>query len=254
MNEVIIDKSMKLNEILAECAKECKVVPMKSLFGKHSSEFFMKISFERHDHGEFTQEILAKSLEARSSGWSGMKRKDLLTLFVESKTIIDPKTVHDALVSFLLASKGTTVFGSVWLVVKLNRYPAVLVKICDGIREKLPGLMIGELQIRTMEDLQKLYYLEAVVKESLTLHDCAKPQDYPVIIPVYASTRTKSAWGNDDAEFNLERWIDSTTGKVKPVSLFKFITLIGDLHQCLGMRFAQLQLQTTIAVLSVAST
>ncbi|RLN62985.1 hypothetical protein BBP00_00004394 [Phytophthora kernoviae] len=94
-----------------------------------------------------------------------MKRKDLSTLFVESKTIIDPKAVHDALVNFLLASKGTTVFGSVRLVIKLNRYPAVLVKLCDGIREKLPGLMIGELQVPTMEDLQKLYYLEAVNEE-----------------------------------------------------------------------------------------
>ncbi|KAG6613975.1 Cytochrome P450 [Phytophthora cinnamomi] len=300
MDEVIIEKVTTLKEILADCAKTGKVVPMKSLFGKFTSEVFTKIGFgvDLHsleidpcsdsnnafikavdvyaevfgarvqspswfwklkrflsvgDEGRLkqsakvaeglTQEVLAKSLEVRRQDGREVKRTDLLTLFVETNTSIDPKAVHDTLMSFLLASKDTTSFSLSWVLVNLNRYPAV----------------------PTMEELQKLPYLEAVVKESLRLHMTASnrmantsttlsdgtfvPEGCAVMVPMYASARVKTVWGEDAVEYKPERWIDATTGKVKPVSPFKFVTFGAGPRQCLGMRFALLQIQTTIAVL-----
>ncbi|KAL4177971.1 hypothetical protein KRP22_002897 [Phytophthora ramorum] len=322
MDEVIIEKVTKLREVLAGCAKEGKVVPMKSLFGKFTSEVFTKIGFgvDLHslesdpccdsnnafikavdvyaevfgarvqspawfwklkrffsigDEGRLkesakvaeglTQEVLAKSLEARRRDSSEVKRTDLLTLFVETNTNIDPKAVHDTLMSFLLASKDTTSFSLSWVLINLNRYPAVLAKLRDEIREKLPGLMTGEIKVPTMEDLQKLPYLEAVVKESLRLYMAVTnrmaktsttlsdgtfvPEGCAVMVPIYASARVKNVWGDDAEEYKPERWIDLSTGKVKPVSPFKFFTFAAGPRQCLGMRFALLQIQTTIAVL-----
>ncbi|ETP12191.1 hypothetical protein F441_12384 [Phytophthora nicotianae CJ01A1] len=322
MDAVIIEKVTKLKEVLADCAKQDKVVPMKSLFGKYTSEVFTKIGFgvdldslesdpcsdsnnafikavdvyaevfgariqspawfwklkrllSIGDEGRLkqsakvaeglTKEVLAKSLEIRRRDSGEVKRTDLLTLFVENNTNIDPKAVHDTLMSFLLASKDTTSFSLSWVLVNLNRYPAVLAKLRNEIREKLPGLMTGEIQVPTMEDLQKLPYLEAVVKESLRLHMAATnrmtntsttlsdgtfvPEGCAVMVPIYASARVKSVWGEDAAEFKPERWIDPTSGKVKPVSPFKFFTFAAGPRQCLGMRFALLQIQTTVAVL-----
>ncbi|GMF52589.1 unnamed protein product [Phytophthora fragariaefolia] len=297
MDEVIIEKVTKLKEVLAECAKEGKVVPMKSLFGKFTSEVFTKIGFgvDLHslesdpcsesnnafvkavdvyaevfgarvqspawfwklkrffsisDEGRLqqsakvaeglTQEVLAKSLQVRHENSSGVKRTDLLTLFVETNTTIDPKAIHDTLMSFLLASKDTSSFSLSWVLINLNRYPDVLAKLREEIREKLPELMTGEIKVPTMEDLQKLPYLEAVVKESLRLHMTASnrmanvsttlsdgtfvPEGCAVMIPMYASARVKNVWGEHAAEYRPERWIDATTGKVRPVSPFKFVT------------------------------
>ncbi|KAE9291018.1 hypothetical protein PF008_g25439 [Phytophthora fragariae] len=322
MDEVIIEKVTKLKEVLTECAKEGKVVPMKSLFGKFTSEVFTKIGFgvdlrslesdpcsdsnnafikavdvyaevfgarvqspawfwklkrllSIGDEGRLkrsakvaeslTQEVLAKSLEVRRRDSSEVKQTDLLTLFVETNTSIDPKAVHDTLMSFLLASKDTSSFSLSWILVNLNRYPAVLAKLREEIRQNLPGLMTGEIKVPTMEDLQKLPYLEAVVKESLRLQMTASnrmaktsttlsdgtfvPEGCAVMIPMYASARVKSVWGEDAAEYKPERWIDATTGKVTPVSPFKFVTFGAGPRQCLGMRFALLQIQTTVAVL-----
>ncbi|KAG7392780.1 hypothetical protein PHYPSEUDO_014267 [Phytophthora pseudosyringae] len=322
MDEVIIEKVTQLKQVLAQCAKDGKVVPMKSLFGKYTSEVFTKIGFgvDLHtlesdpcsdsnnafinavdvyaevfgariqspswfwklkrflgigDEGRLqqsakvaeglTQEVLAQSLEIRRRDSREAKRTDLLTLFVETSTNIDPKAVHDTLMSFLLASKDTTSFSLSWVLVNLNRYPAVLAKLRDEIREKLPGLLTGEIEVPTMEDLQKLPYLEAVVKESLRLHMAATnrmanvsttlsdgtfvPEGCAVMVPIYASARVKNVWGEDAADFKPERWIEATTGKVKPVSPFKFFTFAAGPRQCLGMRFALLQIQTTVAVL-----
>jgi cytochrome P450 len=322
MDQVIIEKVTRLKEVLADCAKEGRVVPMKSLFGKFTSEVFTKIGFGVDLHslesdpcsdsndafikavdvyaevfgarvqspawfwklkrflciGDerrlqqsakvaecLTQDVLAKAVDIRRRDSSEMKRTDLLTLFVEQSTAIDPKAVHDTLMSFLLASKDTSSFSLSWVLINLNRYPAVLTKLRDEIREKLPGLMTGEIKVPTMEDLQKLPYLEAVVKESLRLHMTASnrmankattlsdgtfvPERCAVMIPMYASARVKSVWGEDAGEYRPERWIDLTTGKVKPVSPFKFVTFGAGPRQCLGMRFALLQLQTTVAVL-----
>lgn len=204
-------------------------------------------------------------MEVRRQDSSDAKRTDLLTLFVEANTSIDPKAVHDTLMSFLLASKDTSSFSLSWVLINLNRYPAVLAKLRDEIRANLPGLMTGEIKVPTMEDLQKLPYLEAVAKESLRLHMTASnrmantattlsdgtfvPEGCAVMIPMYASARVKSVWGEDAAEYKPERWIDAATGKVTPVSPFKFVTFGAGPRQCLGMRFALLQIQTTMAVL-----
>ncbi|KAE8991555.1 hypothetical protein PR003_g21370 [Phytophthora rubi] len=59
----------------------------------------------------------------------------------------------------------------------------------------------------------------------------------------------KGVWGEDAGEYKPERWIDPETGKVKHVSSFKFISFIAGPRQCIGMRFALLQMRIAIAVL-----
>ncbi|TDH71946.1 uncharacterized protein CCR75_003143 [Bremia lactucae] len=58
-----------------------------------------------------------------------------------------------------------------------------------------------------------------------------------------------SVWGDDAAEYNPDRWIDAESGKMKQMNSFQFITFGGGPHQCVGMRFAMLEMQTVIAVL-----
>ncbi|KAE9291020.1 hypothetical protein PF008_g25438 [Phytophthora fragariae] len=315
------EKSLQLRDVLAECAKQGRVVSMKSLLTKLSGDIFTKIGFgvdlnnlagdvdSEMDHPfmeavevytevlgarllsptwmwklkrllnvgderalkhankvvhDFTHEVMRKSLEKKADG-SANGRKDLLNLFMEANDTTDVQVVRDSVMNFLLAGSETTSFSLAWVIVNLNRYPDVLVKLRAEFRDKLPGLMTGEIDVPTFEDLQNLPYLEAVVRESLRLYVTAVnrianqsttlsdgtfvPLGCGVMVSLYAAARMKGVWGEDAGEYKPERWIDPETGKVKHVSSFKFISFIAGPRQCIGMRFALLQMRIAIAVL-----
>ncbi|TDH74122.1 uncharacterized protein CCR75_002943 [Bremia lactucae] len=321
MDEVIIEKSIKLRDILAQCAKDDRVVPMNSLLGKFSSDVFTKIGFGVDLHGldgdvnsemdhpfikavdgyaevfgarlqspmwfwklkrflnigdermlkrcikvatDLLNEVMLKSMASKSAvDWE--TKTDLLTLFVDTTGNTNVSDQRDAMMNFFLAGKETTSFSLAWIIVNLNRYPRVLAKLRTQIRENLPELMTGKLQVPTIDDLNKIPYIEAVLKESLRLcmtgvHRTPRrsttlregtfvPFGTHVVMSVYAAARMSSVWGDDAAEYNPDRWIDAESGKMKQMNSFQFITFGGGPHQCVGMRFAMLEMQTVIAVL-----
>ncbi|CAH0474554.1 unnamed protein product [Peronospora belbahrii] len=321
MDEVIIEKTIKLQHVLAQCAREGRVVPMNSLLGKFSSDVFTKIGFGVDLHGldgdinsemdhpfikavdgysevfgarmqspawfwklkrflnigdernlkrcikvatELFNEVLHKSIANKTDeDWN--TKTDLLTLFVDHTGKTDPAELRDAMMNFFLVGKETTSFSLAWVIVNLNRHPHVLAKLRAEIRKQLPELMTGELQVPTMEHLAKIPYSEAVVKESLRLYMTSVhrapvesttlcegtfvPRGTYVVMSVYASARLKQVWGDDAAEFNPDRWIDEETGKMKYINPFQFITFGGGPHQCIGMRFSMLEMQTVMTAL-----
>jgi len=213
---------------------------------------------------DLVNEVMLKSMADKTSqDWN--TKTDLLTLFVVHTGKTGLSDLRDAMMNFFLAGKETTSFSIAWVIVNLNRHPRVLAKLRAQIRENLPELMTGELQAPTMTDLHKIPYLEAVLKESLRLHMTGihrkpmrsttlcegtfVPFGSTVVTSVYAAARVKKVWGEDAAEYNPDRWIDASSGKIKYVNPFQFTTFGGGPHQCVGMRFALLEMQTVLAVL-----
>ncbi|KAG7392782.1 hypothetical protein PHYPSEUDO_014269 [Phytophthora pseudosyringae] len=322
MDAVVIDKSLQLRDVLAECARLNKPVSMKSLLSKLSSDVFTKIGFGvdlnglggdvdvemEHpfikavetfgyvfqsrlqspmwlwrlkkrlglaEEGELRKaqkivhdlvvDIMKKSMANKNSATSSKQHKDLVTLFMETMdSTADVMEVRDAVMNFFLAGKDTTSFSMSWMIVNMNRHPRVLDKIRAEINAKLPELLSGELEAPSMADLQKLPYLEAAMRESLrlymaTVHRAPNrsvtldgglhvPFGTHVIVPTYAMGRMPSVWGEDAAEYRPERWVDED-GHVIKMSPFKFFSFLAGPHQCLGMRFALLEMQTVMAVL-----
>jgi len=206
--------------------------------------------------------IMAESLSNKTSQASNKPRRDLLTLFVDSSGITDTRVVRDIVVNFFLAGRGTTSMTMSWFLVMMNRHPRVLTKIREEIQTNLPEL--GG-RVPTMEDLNKLPYLEAAIKECLRMYMSAIPRTpnrattlsdgtfvpfgTNTVMSVYASARMTSVWGPDAEEYRPERFIDKDTGKLKVVSPFKFFTFLAGPRQCLGMRFAMLEMKSAMAAI-----
>jgi cytochrome P450 len=190
--------------------------------------------------------------------------KDLLSFFMESG-LTDAQQLQDMAVNFFFAGKDTSSYVLQWFVVMMNRYPEVLRKVRDEIRDRLPELLSGEIDAPSMEQLGRLPYLEAAMRENLRLNtsmttrspnqdttlSCGTfiPKNSIVYVCHFASARLKSTWGEDAAEYKPERWIDPETGKLRQFSPFKFVTFLAGPRQCIGMRLAMLELRMAAAVL-----
>lgn len=114
---------------------------------------------------------MVRGIMVRSIGdkTPGDGKKNLLTLLMKDDVDADPRELQDTAVNFFIAGKDTTSFSLSWLIVMMNRYPRVLQKIREEIASVLPGLLTGEMSAPTLEDTQKLVYLDAAVKESVRL-------------------------------------------------------------------------------------
>ncbi|KAL4147680.1 hypothetical protein PRNP1_011434 [Phytophthora ramorum] len=203
--------------------------------------------------------------------------KDVVSLFLDAHdeqreaggSPLDASFLRDIAVVVLLAGKDTTAWSLSWLIIMLNRNPKVETKLRQELREKLPRLFSDPNYVPTMDDVENLVYLDAVLRENLRLNPLvplnAKEANRDttlvdgtfvkkgtrVYIPSYTLGRMKSVWGRDASKFKPERWLmeDPWTGEltIRPVSAFQFVSFHAGPRTCLGMRFAMLEMKTVTA-------
>ncbi|RLN55070.1 hypothetical protein BBP00_00008660 [Phytophthora kernoviae] len=222
--------------------------------------------------------------DAAANEWSARPprtTKDVVSLFLDAhdeqrasgeddgEAPLDANFLRDIAVVVLLAGKDTTAWSMSWLIIMLNRNPKVETKLRQELREKLPKLFSDPNYVPTMDDVENLVYLEAVLRENLRLNPLvplnAKEANRDttlvdgtfikkgtrVYIPSYTLGRMKSVWGRDASKFKPERWLvqDPWTGEqtIRPVSAFQFVSFHAGPRTCLGMRFAMLEMKTAMA-------
>ncbi|TMW62723.1 hypothetical protein Poli38472_005341 [Pythium oligandrum] len=217
--------------------------------------------------------IIAQSIERRQRNGNVSSSVDLVSLFLDhfdkssenEGEEVDVRYLRDVIVSFLIAGRDTTAQAISWFFLSIHREPLVAHKIRREIQTMLPELYNGKVETPTMEQVQQLTYLEATLKETLRLYPSVpclpKSADRDVVlcdgsfikkgsrvaIPAYAMGRMPYIWGPDAEEFKPERWIDPETGKIIPVSPFKFFSFNAGPRMCLGMNLALLEMKIVAA-------
>ncbi|KAF1331228.1 Cytochrome p450 86a2, partial [Globisporangium splendens] len=213
-------------------------------------------------------DIIAQSLKNRNTNRDVVnKKKDIVSLFINSfdhnnpNEVFDPVALRDIVVSILVAGRDSTASTLGWFFYRLSKHPGIENKIRQELLEQAPALMRGEVAALSMEDSQKLVYLEATLRETLRLHPAVPmnvkhanrdvvlhdgtfvPAGWSVIYSSYTMARMESVWGPDAKEFEPKRWIDSETGKLLTFSPFKFTSFHGGSRICLGMNMAIMEMR-----------
>ncbi|POM62278.1 Cytochrome P450 [Phytophthora palmivora] len=229
-------------------------------------------------------QVISHSMESKSEV-NPQRLPDLISLFLAKETNeyrerdasqddgavatrsvkTTPKLIRDMAFNFTAAGRGTTSQSLQWIFIMLNRYPHVEARIREELLAKLPQLFAKDSIPPSMNDVQQLVYLEAVIKESLRLNPVAPligrtatqdvflsdgtfvPSGTRVVIPTFAVARLQSIWGEDAAEFKPDRWIDPESGKVLIISPFKFLVFLAGPRSCLGAKLAMLELKVALA-------
>ncbi|KAG8812856.1 hypothetical protein FRC17_001789, partial [Serendipita sp. 399] len=199
--------------------------------------------------------IAAKKEEMREKGSSlggTAKSKDLLSLLIQSnleatgdtgKTLTDQEVFHQ-IPTFLLAGHETTSTATTWTLFSLAQHP----EIQNRLRNELLTL---HTESPTMEELNSLPYLEAVVRESLRYHsvvtgtlrvatqDDVIPLEKPFVDKsgnLRNGIATASIWGADAKSFKWES-VSKDSYSI-PGVWGNQLTFLGGPRACIGYRFA----------------
>ncbi|TFK34906.1 cytochrome P450 [Crucibulum laeve] len=213
---------------------------------------------------------------------SSLRRRDLLSLLLRANMATDiPEsqrmTDEDVLAqvpTFLVAGHETTSTGTTWALYALTQSPEVQKKLRDE-------LLTVSTDNPTMDELNALPYLDAVVRETLRIHapvpstirvamkDDILPVNKPftdtkgrvqtgipikkgqtILVPILAMNRDRSIWGDDASEFKPERWesVPEAAGSV-PGVWGNMLTFLGGPRACIGYRFSLVEMKALLFTL-----
>ncbi|EKM83173.1 hypothetical protein AGABI1DRAFT_118526 [Agaricus bisporus var. burnettii JB137-S8] len=230
------------------------------------------------------KQLLRESKEAiaREGKDETFKRRDLLSLLLKanmSTNIPESQRMSDADVlaqvpTFLVAGHETTSNSTTWALYALSLRPDVQSKL----REELFTVHTDN---PSMDELNDLPYLDAVVRETLRVHapvpstmrvateDDVVPLGTPfvdqkgrernvleirkgqtIFIPILAINRSTEIWGEDAGEFRPERWqsVPEAAGTI-PGIWGNMLTFLGGQRACIGYRFSLVETKALLFTL-----
>lgn len=164
------------------------------------------------------------------------------------KKMVTDKDIRDQVNFILFAGQDTSSFTIAMTVLMIAMHPKVEQCVVDELNDVF-GNETADIEI-TMEHVNKLIYLEQVIKETLRLHPVAPmisrrctedtplgnftiPRDTEIVIPAISAHRRKDIWGENADEFNPEHFSKEANSKRNP---FSYIAFSNGARDCLGMR------------------
>ncbi|KAL7132816.1 hypothetical protein ABFS83_12G100000 [Erythranthe nasuta] len=215
-------------------------------------------------------------------------KHDILSRFIElskdPENKMTDKSLRDVVLNFVIAGRDTTATTLSWAIYMVMTHADVAEKLYSELRKfeeeraKEEGFSSSNNNQESFDErvsrfagllsydsLGKLYYLHAVITETLRLYP-AVPQDPKGILEddilpdgtrvkaggmvtyvPYSMGRMKYNWGEDAASFKPERWIKD--GIFQNASPFKFTAFQAGPRICLGKDSAYLQMKMALAIL-----
>ncbi len=209
------------------------------------------------DTGERADELLYAQIEERRAAPKGESRSDVLSMLLDARDEegkpMTERDLRDEMMTMLLAGHETSATTLAWTIHHLLDAPEVVERIRDEVEST-----VGQGPIRP-EDLAKLDYVDAVIKESLRLtpilpivarilkapFHCGNldlPRGIGVFPCIYLTHHDPDLYP-DPMRFDPERFFQK---KVDPSTYFPFG---GGARRCVGMAFATFEMKLVLAEL-----
>ncbi|EPS61936.1 hypothetical protein M569_12857, partial [Genlisea aurea] len=235
---------------------------------------------------DFTYSVIKtrKSEMEETKNQGKMNKHDILSRFIElskdSENNISDKSLRDIVLNFVIAGRDTTATTLSWAIYMTIEDESVAEKLYGELRRfeetyaRDVGMELSEslderaqkfAEMLNYDTVGKLYYLHAVITETLRLYP-AVPQDPKGVLNddvlpdgtavkaggmvtyvPFAMGRMEYNWGPDAASFKPERWIKD--GVFQNPSPFKFTAFQAGPRICLGKDSAYLQMKMAMAIL-----
>jgi len=184
---------------------------------------------------------------------SGQKGTDLLSLLLANPTFTE-QLIRDQLLTLFIAGHDTSTATLSWTLYLLSMHPVILQRVQQEVSDVLNG------NKPTLESINKLDYLEMVIKETLRLYPpihignriAARdlsfqgfriPAGSRVVYSIYLSHRHPNYWG-DPGEFKPDRFDNENNRNRIP---YTYMPFGGGHRNCIGMAFAMIEAKLILA-------
>jgi len=223
---------------------------------------------------------LLKQSKASHEDNKSSRRKDVLSLLVQANAMEDlagrmsDEDVLDQIPTFIIAGHETTSLAMTWALYALTQNKQAQTKL----RQEVSDVPTDN---PTMDDLNGLPYLDAVVRETMRRYNpipvvarAAHKDDFiplskpftdrkgnvrneirvrkgqKIFIPNNPVNRDKSIWGDDSMEFKPERWTSiPNAAQSVPGIWANMMTFAGGPRACIGFRFSLLEMKVLLFTL-----
>jgi len=244
--------------------------------GRQAKETMIRIGNQLLNESKAALEEVSEGKDER------FKKRDLLSLLLKANMSTDvpqnqrmsDQDVIAQVPTFLVAGHETTSNGTTWALYALSLRPDIQSKL----REELYTVSTDN---PSMDELNALPYLDAVVRETLRIHSpvpgtiraAVKDDVIPVgtpfvdetgrvrdsipvqkgqslLIPILAINRSTEIWGPDAREFKPERWESVPEGaSAVPGVWGNVLTFLGGPRACIGYRFSLVEMKALLFTL-----
>lgn len=215
---------------------------------------------------ELAGRIIKERREARAAGGESAGGDSLLDLLLEAREAdgslaFTDQGALDQLLTFLIAGHETTAGTLSWCLHLLSSHP----EVADRAVREVRGVLGDGPRAPTHEDMARLPFVEAVVKETLRLRPAAAltsrravaddtlggyrvPAGTVVFLsPLVQGRLHTGVWGDDADEFRPGRWVDGDAPLRPPAGAWTPFLL--GARSCIGQRFAMFELVASLAVI-----
>ncbi|XP_059640378.1 cytochrome P450 736A117-like [Cornus florida] len=196
----------------------------------HATGFYAKLDRVAKEVDEFLEQVVEERmnvLKRKSNGDERVEdqgREDFLDILLrihKDNTAVDKDCIKALILDIFVGGTDTTSTVLEWAMTELLRHPRVMNDVQNEVRE----ILKGKPHI-TADDLDKMHYLKAVVKETVRLHppfpllgrEASEdvrvmgydiPAGTAVIINAWAIGRDPATWVEPE-EFQPERFLNSS--------------------------------------------
>lgn len=208
---------------------------------------------------EDTRKLALDILKEKEKGNKIVADKDmdvldrLLSKDTEGEDRFTRDEIVDEVLAFYLAGHGTSFNTMTFAILCLVQYPQVKQKLIAELKQELKGCS------PSIQDLSKLLYLDAFIKEVLRLYPVAVniarrsvndnvicgytiPKNSRLTLNLYAMQRGSWVWGSSSEEFNPDRFLNEYPKN-------GWSPFASGPTMCIGMRIALLEIKAVMATI-----
>ncbi|CAO1432822.1 unnamed protein product [Diamesa hyperborea] len=224
-------------------------------------DFTKSVIVARREQLESTKEV-KESLTLEEDDGIGAKKKiaflDLLLQATIDGQPLSDSDIQEEVDTFMFEGHDTTTSAISFAFYNIAKYPEVQQKIYEESRSVLGDDLMKSV---TLSQLNELHYLELCIKETLRLYpsvpfygrklsndvtvdDITMPKDSNVIIGVYFMGRDPKIFP-DPLKFNPDRFNVETNYETN--NSFSFVPFSAGPRNCIGQKFAMLEMKSIIS-------